>query len=94
MGQLFQKIKQLVEANRYVVGHHAVERLDERRILEWQIVDGIQNAALQRERPRTQPNPSVEVTQLLADGTEVLVVWSYMREIDYAKLVTVHFLDE
>lgn len=28
---------------RYVVGEHATERLDERDILEWQVIDGIED---------------------------------------------------
>jgi hypothetical protein len=93
MPQLFDTIKRLVTANRYIVSEHAVERLDERRVLEWQVVDGIRNARLLNERPRDKPSPSVEVLQLLADGTEVKVIWSHVRAIDAAKLVTVHFLD-
>ena len=30
MGQLFQAIQQLVAAEKYVIGQHAVERLEER----------------------------------------------------------------
>lgn len=94
MGRLFDTIKQCVQADRYIVGEHATERLDERRVLEWQIIDSIENAHLEHERPRDQPNPSVVVRQLLPDGTEVRVVWSHMRSVDAAKLVTVHFIDE
>ena len=45
------------------------------------------------ERPDDQPNPSVEVEQVLADGTDVKVVWSRVIRADIAKLVTVHFFD-
>lgn len=94
MGGLFEAIKRLVLDDRYIISEHAVGRLDERRILEWQVVDGIADAKLLNERPRDHPNPSVEVLQLLADGTQVKVIWSHVQTIDAAKLVTVHFLDE
>ncbi len=41
MSQLFNTIRQLVATGRYIVGQHAVERLDERGILEWQVVVGL-----------------------------------------------------
>jgi hypothetical protein len=70
------------------------ERLDERGVLEWQIVDGIDDGELIVERPDASPNPAVEVRQTLADGVEVKAVWSYLISADVAKLVTVHFFDE
>ena len=78
----------------YLVGEHAAERLDERGILEWQVVDGIQEGRLLLERPHDLPNPAVEVAQLLADGSEIKAVWSHMVALNVAKLVTVHFADE
>ena len=78
---------------RYVIGEHASQRLEERLILEWQVVDGVEKAVLMAEDPTAQPNPSVEVRQMLADGTEVKVVWSHLISDDIAKLVTVHFFD-
>jgi hypothetical protein len=40
------------------------------------------------------PNPLVEVGQVLADGTDIKAVWSYIVTAGVAKLVTVHFFDE
>ncbi len=94
MGRLFDDIRRLVLMGQYLVGEHASLRLDERGVLEWQVVDGIEGARLIAERPRSLPNPSVEVLQTLADGTEVKVVWSRLPGGDIVKLVTVHFLDE
>lgn len=94
MGRLWETIRQLITEERYVVGQHAAERLDERGLLEWQVVDGIEEGQLISEQPNDSPNPSVEVRQTLADGTEVKVIWSHMISIDVAKLVTVHFFDE
>jgi hypothetical protein len=87
-------ICRLIADGRYVVGQHAVERLDERGVLEWQVVDGVEDGDLLSERPNDRPNPSVEVRQLLADGTPVKVVWSHLRSADVAKLVTVHFFND
>lgn len=94
MGQLFETIRAAVTQGRYVIGQHATERLDERGVLEWQIVDGIETGTLLAERPDDVPNPAVEVRQSLADGTEVKAVWSYIVSAGVAKLVTVHFFDE
>jgi hypothetical protein len=93
VGNLFTTIQALVAEGRYIVGAHAAERLDERGLLEWQVVDGIATGHLLVERPKDQPNPSVEVRETLADGTEVKAVWSHLVSADIAKLVTVHFFD-
>ncbi len=93
MGQLFQSIRQLVAEDKYIVGLHASERMEERGIMEWQIVDGLADGKLMTERPDAIPNPAVEVRESLPDGTDVKAVWSYLRQSGVAKLVTVHFLD-
>jgi hypothetical protein len=93
VGQLFNTIKQLVAEEKYVVGEHASERLDERGIMEWQAVAGIDDGELIDERPDSKPNPSVEVRECLPDGTEFKAVWSHLRHSGVAKLVTVHFFD-
>jgi len=94
MGQLFAKIKALVAKGRYVVGLHASERLDERELLEWQAVAGLEQGELIKESPKAQPNPKVEVRETLPDGTLCKVIWSYLRDNNVAKLVTIHFFDE
>lgn len=93
MGQLFDTIRKLVAEERYLIGQHAAERLEERHIMEWQVVAELESAKLLSERPSSSPNPSVEVLELLPDGTECKAVWSYLRQSQVAKLVTVHFLD-
>src|SRR5436309_15620342 len=94
MGQLFSTIRQLVAEERYVVGQHASERLEERGIMEWQAVAGLEDGELIAERPQATPNPTVEVRELLPDGTEFKAVWSHLRQSGVAKPVTVHFFDE
>jgi hypothetical protein len=91
---LFETIRELVRAGRYAIGQHAAERLDERGILEWQVVDGIESCRLLSERGDDLPNPAVEVEEVLADGTPVKAVWSHIVRANLAKLVTVHFFDE
>ena len=93
MAKLFDTIRRLVVEERYVVGEHASERLDERGILEWQAVGGIEDGELIVERPNATPNPAVEIQETLPDGTEFKAVWSYLRQSNVAKLVTVHFFD-
>jgi hypothetical protein len=94
MGQLFEEIRQLVADGKYIVGVHASERLDERDIIEWQALAGLLHGGrLIAEWPDDSPNPSVEVNELLPDGTEVKCVWSILRGVGVAKLVTVHFYD-
>jgi hypothetical protein len=93
MGQLFNLIRDLVNEEKYVVGKHAAERLEERGVLEWQAVAGLEDGVLLLERPDATPNPAVEVREVLPDGTEIKAVWSLLRQSGVAKLVTVHFFD-
>lgn len=94
MGQLFAAIRKLVAEDKYVIGKHAVERLEERGIMEWQVVAGLAEGRLIAERPDASPNSAVEVLETLPDATAFKAVWSYLRESGVAKLVTAHFLDE
>lgn len=93
MGRLLDLIRSLVDEDKYVVGKHAAERLEERGILEWQAVAGLEEGTLIAERPDAAPNPTVEVRESLPDGTEFKAVWSLLPQSGVAKLVTVHFLD-
>jgi hypothetical protein len=93
MGKLFDTIRRLVAEDCYVIGQHAAERLEERGIMEWQAVEALVDGTLISERPRSTPNPCVEVRQSLPDGTEFKAVWSHLRQSGAAKLVTVHFFD-
>lgn len=94
MGKLFETIRQLVAEEKYVIGEHASERLDERGIMEWQVIAAFEDAELLSERPKTKPNPSIELRSVLPDGTEFKAVWSLLKQSGVAKLVTVHFFDE
>ena len=38
MARLFDTIRQLIAEEKYIVGQHASERLEERGIMEWQAV--------------------------------------------------------
>src|SRR3954452_23831742 len=44
MGRLFDTIRQLVAEEKYVVGQHASERLEERSIMDWQVVAGLRGS--------------------------------------------------
>lgn len=93
MGKLFETIRQLVQDEKYLVGQHASERLEERGIMEWQAVVGLEDGQLILEKYNAQPNPAVDVNEVLPDGTEFKAVWSYLAKSGVAKLVTVHFYD-
>jgi hypothetical protein len=93
MGQLFTTIRSLVAEEKYVVGKHASERLEERGIMEWQAVAALAGGNLITEKPSSKPNPTVEVRECLPDGTEFKAVWALLRQSGVAKLVTVHFFD-
>lgn len=93
MGKLFERIREAVKQDRFLVAWHADERFEERGVTDWQVVAGLENAELIRERPRSKPNPSIIVRQVLTDGSEVEVVWSWLAETGRAKLVTVYFPD-
>jgi hypothetical protein len=93
VGQLFETIRQLVAEEKYLIGQHAAERLEERGIMEWQAVAGIEDGTLIAERPGATPHPCIEVREMLPDGTEFKAVWSYLATSGVAKLVTVHFFD-
>jgi hypothetical protein len=91
MGKLLLAIREAVAQNQYLVSWHADERCEERGVTAWQLVAGLPEAELVEERPRSRPNPSVLVRQLLANGAEVEVVWSWLERSRNAKLVTVYF---
>jgi hypothetical protein len=93
MGRLFDNIRVLVAEGAYVVGVHASERLEERGIMEWQAVAGLQDSILLAERPSSKPNSSIEVTEEMPDSTVFKAVWSHLKSSGVAKLVTVHFFD-
>ena len=90
VGRLFEEIRSAVREARYLISLHADERCEERGVTAWQVVSGLEEARLVKEG-HSKPNPSVLVRQLLADGTEVEVVWSWLANSRRAKLVTVYF---
>lgn len=60
MGNLFGIVQQLVADEEYLIGQHAAERLEERGIMEWQVVAGLTTGKLLVERPTAKPNPAIE----------------------------------
>jgi hypothetical protein len=91
MGKLFERIRATVRDGRFLVSWHADERSEEREVTVWQLVAGLEEAQLERERPASKPHPSVVVREELADGTEVEVIWAWLPESGRAMLVTVYF---
>ena len=93
MPELFNRIRVAVAPDRVTIGDHADDRLRERRIPVWQVLAGLDEGKLLRERPNAKPNPAIEVEQVLADGASIKVMWSWLGYNQTAKLVTVHFFD-
>jgi len=93
MRSLFATIQQVVRDDRFLIAWHADERCEERGITAWQIVAGLESARLVRERPHSQPHPSIVVRQMLADGSEVEAVWALLPASQRAMLVTVYWVD-
>ena len=93
MGQLLEDVRRAVRVGRYVFSDHADNMLRERGIMHWQVVEDVEQAQLLSERSGTTPNPTVELEQMLPDGTSVKAVWAFIEALDLAKLVTVHFFD-
>ncbi len=93
VGRLFNRIRDAVSDEDFVVSWHADERCEERGVSAWQLVAGLRDGALVRERPRSKPHPSVVVRQELADGSEVEVIWAWIVQSERAKLVTAYFRD-
>jgi hypothetical protein len=91
--KLFEQIRSAAANDRFFVAWHADEPCEERGITSWQLVAGLEEAELVRERPRSKPNPSVVVRKILEDGSEVEVIWSWLVETGRAKLVTVYLVE-
>jgi hypothetical protein len=75
VGTLYDKIRQPVADEKYIVGDHAAERLAERGIMEWQAVAGLEDGKLLLEDAKAKPNPKAEVGERMPDGTEFKAVW-------------------
>lgn len=93
MGKLAVEILAAIRDEHYVFSVHAAQRLRQRRIKDWQVIAGLNEATLIREKPNGLPNPTVEFDQMLPDGVEIKSVWSWIAARSVAKLVTVHFYD-
>ena len=91
MGKLFDRIRAAIREDRFLVSWHADERAEERGVSVWQLVAGLEDAILERERPTSKPHPSVVVREELPDGREVEVIWAWLPESRRAMLVTVYF---
>jgi hypothetical protein len=62
-------------------------------VANWQAVVGLDDGELLLERPKDEPFPVIEVRESLPDGTEFKAVWSLVKDVPLARLVTVHFFD-
>ncbi len=90
-GRLFERIRLAVREDRFLVSRHADERAEERDVAVWQLVPGLEEVKLERERPASKPHASIVVREELADGTSVEAIWAWLPESHRAMLVTVYF---
>jgi len=93
MRKWYDRIQHAIRNGRYFFGDHADNMLRERGIMHWQVVEGFEHGHVLTIRPNARPNPIVETEQMLPDGTRFKAVWAFVRRLDHAKLVTVHFFD-
>jgi len=93
VSQLFDRIHEAVTQDRYLIGVHAANQLEDRGIPDWQVVAGVADGELIQERPNDRPNAAIEIRQVLPDGTPVKAIWSWLPHHRAAKLVTVHYFD-
>ena len=93
MNTLPQNIKDAIDREDYLLTEHAAGQLDKRNIPDWQVIAGMEDAVVLRERPNDSPFPVVEFEQALPDGTPVKTVWSWMAALEVANLVTVHYFN-
>ena len=93
MDALFDKIARAVAENRVVFSVHADNQLTSRDLVRWQIVSGFAEGEHVASLPQARPNPKIIMKQMLPDGSDVFVVWSYLQSIDRAKVVTALFGD-
>jgi len=62
-------------------------------MMVWQLTSSLNEGTLLEVEPNDRPWPSVLVSQLLPDGTEVHAKWSYRSLDRTARLVTVYHPD-
>lgn len=63
----------------------------ERNVEVWQLVADYDEGRTFRVEVDALPNPKLLRKQVLADGTQVIVVWAFEKSVRVAKLVTVYF---
>ena len=91
---LYEQIRRAIDDDRIVFSIHADVQLEMRGMVRWQAVAGFFDGTLLASHPHARPNPKILMRQLLPDGTESVAVWSYVRSIECAKLVTLYFGDK
>ncbi len=83
-------IRAAVLQGRWRATPHARQRAQQRNIALWQVEAGVAGWTVLQERPNDLPNPSIVVSQGLADGTIVTVVWAWDAARNRTLLVTVY----
>jgi hypothetical protein len=90
MSRLTDRVLTSLRDGGYLLSLHARNKLDERGIEEWQVIEATEAGTVLMERPAAVPNPVIEVGGQLADGAACKIVWA-LQDDGRARLVTVHF---
>ncbi len=91
MHELHRRIRAAIRRDKVVFSVHADNRLQQRRIVRWQVVEGFEAGELLQAYISNKPNPKILLRQTLADGSQAVAVWAFVESIACAKLVTVYF---
>ena len=91
MDRLYKLIHQAVESERIVFTVHADNRLLERRICRWQLIEGLAEGEVIQSHSSSKGNPKLVVRQTLPSGEDVVTVWGFLKSTRQARLITVYF---
>jgi hypothetical protein len=91
MERLYERIRRAVREERVVFTVHADERLWERKVERWHLLESFESGAIIQAHRGRRTEAKVLVQQVLPSGEEVIAVWTYVRSIECAKLITVYF---
>ena len=91
MHRLEARIRNAIAEGRWSFTDHADERIAERGIESWQIIEGVDEGETILIDPMAKPNPKMLIRQMLPDGAAVVAVWAFVKSINSAALITVYF---
>ena len=91
MDRLFERIRRAVREERIVFTVHADNRLHERNVERWHLIESFETGHVIQSHRSARPDPKLVVEQMIPSGETVIAVWGYVKSIRKAKLITVYF---